>query len=102
MERIGQLVEVKNPETGRVFTRFQNYEAERTIRYDQQTWRFLPFLYQGASRNKSGDNMESSLGFAVSQLTSSQLVEYIEDRRTAIVRITCCLAGRKTVRANNS
>ena len=30
--------------------------------------------------------MESSLGFAVNQLTSSQLVEYIEDRRTAIVR----------------
>ena len=47
MERIGQLVEVKNPETGRVFTRFQNYEAERTIRYDQQTWRFLPFLSKG-------------------------------------------------------
>lgn len=86
MERIGQLVEVKNPETGRVFTRFQNYEAQRTIRYDQETWRYLPFLYQGASRNKSGDNMESSLGFAVNQLTSSQLVEYIEDRRTAIVR----------------
>ena len=86
MERIGQLVEVKNPGTGRVFTRFQNYEANRTIRYNQETWNYLPFLYQGATRNKSGDNMESGLVFAVSHLLSSQIVEYVEDRRTAIVR----------------
>lgn len=79
MERICQLVIAKSPD-GKTDLRYQNYDQARHIRYNNRNYDFLPFLYQGASRNKAGDNMESTLVFAVNQLVTSSLAEHVEDR----------------------
>ena len=47
--------------TGSIQNRFQNSKQDTPITVDGQPFLFLSFLYQGAARNRSGDNMESSL-----------------------------------------
>jgi phage-related protein len=79
MERICQLVIAKSPD-GKTDLRYQNYDQEQSIKYNGRDYEFLPFLYQGATRNKAGDNMESTLVFAVNQLVTSSLAEHVEDR----------------------
>ena len=79
MERICQLVIAKSPD-GKKVERYQNYNQEKAIVYKGDKYAFLPFLYQGASRNKAGDNMESTLVFAVNQLITSALATHVEDR----------------------
>lgn len=84
MERIGQLITIKDNNSPVVFRRFQNYDTKPLIER-QQRFEYLPFIYQGASRNKSGDNMESGLFLAVNQLVTTQVAQYVEDRRAVIV-----------------
>ena len=47
--------------TGSIQNRFQNSKQDTPITVDGQPFLFLSFIYQGAARNRSGDNMESSL-----------------------------------------
>ena len=47
--------------TGSIQNRFQNSKQDTPITFENQPFLFLSFVYQGAARNRSGDNMESSL-----------------------------------------
>ena len=85
MERIAQLITIKDNNSPVVFKRFQNYDTKPLIEGGQR-FEYLPFLYQGATRNKAGDNMESALFMSVNQLVTSVIAEYVEERRACIVQ----------------
>ena len=41
--------------------RFQNVNTTTTISYGGQNYSFLSFIYQGATRSRTGDNIQASL-----------------------------------------
>ena len=99
MERIAQLITIKDNNSPVVFKRFQNYDTKPLIEGGQR-FEYLPFLYQGATRNKAGDNMESALFMSVNQLVTSVIAEYVEERRACIVqtyRMGVCLTATRVL-----
>ena len=68
---IGNLVEIRHwivpdddeQDEGKwvVQNRFQNANTQSPIKYGGQNYNFLSFLYQGATRTRTGDNLEAAL-----------------------------------------
>lgn len=48
---------------------FQNSTTTSAITYDSKSFEFLPFIYSGATKAISGDNIESSLTFAANAIS---------------------------------
>ena len=63
--RIGNLLEVRkyNDKKDEWVTdlRFQNTNNDGTVGYEGKSWKFLPFIYQGATRSRTGNNIEAGL-----------------------------------------
>ena len=56
------FIEIYDPDTGAIQHRFQNSEPTSSgITFNGATFNFLSFLYQGATRSKDGNNLESTL-----------------------------------------
>ena len=49
--------------------RFQNANTEKAIRYEGDNWNFLSFIYQGATRTRTGDNIEAALAVSTNQIS---------------------------------
>ena len=49
--------------------RFQNGTPNQVIRHEGQDWKFLSFLYQGATRTRTGDNIEAALVVSTNQIS---------------------------------
>ena len=58
--------------------RYQNSNTANTITFDSSPYAFLPFIYNGATKSLSGDNIESLLTFANNQLSLSKAYEAVE------------------------
>ena len=58
--------------------RYQNSNTANTITFDSNPYAFLPFIYNGATKTLSGDNIESLLTFANNQLSLSKAYEAVE------------------------
>ncbi len=74
--------------------RFQNSEAaeiSHNFSFDAVSRKFsyLPFLYQGATVTKNGDNLESSIILANNKLASSYVVTAVDER--ASIDVATCL-----------
>ena len=76
---LGNLVEIRHwivpddseQDEGRwvVRGRFQNANTNQPIRYEGKSYRFLSFFYQGATRTRTGDNLESALVVSTNQIS---------------------------------
>ena len=76
---IGNLVEIRHwivPDesesddgTWEVQNRFQNANTDSNIAYGGNSYSFLSFLYQGATRNRTGDNLEAALVVSTNQIS---------------------------------
>ena len=66
--------------TGDIQNRFQNGKQDTPITVEGQPFLFLSFLYQGAARNRSGDNMESSLILANNTLGMNHAREAVDNK----------------------
>ena len=66
--------------TGSIQNRFQNSKQDTPITVDGQPFLFLSFLYQGAARNRSGDNMESSLILANNAIGMNHAREAVDNK----------------------
>lgn len=49
--------------------RFQNANTHGDITYEGETYKFLSFIYQGATRTRTGDNIEAALALATNQIS---------------------------------
>ncbi|ADD94718.1 hypothetical protein [uncultured phage MedDCM-OCT-S09-C28] len=52
-----------------VQSRFQNANTEGPIDLNGRDYDFLPFLYQGATRTRTGDNLEAALVVSTNQIS---------------------------------
>ena len=66
--------------TGSIQNRFQNSKQDTPITVDGQPFLFLSFIYQGAARNRSGDNMESSLILANNVIGMNHAREAVDNK----------------------
>lgn len=68
---------------------FHNAEPDTTVSYDSNTWRYLPFIYNGAVRNRSGDNIQGNLILASNKLSMDYALNIV--RRKLKVAVYTCL-----------
>ena len=73
--------------------RFQNSQPGQVITLDGADHPFLSFLYAGAAKNRTGDNLEAELVMASNQLAMSYAVEAVRNKWT--VQVTQCSMNPK-------
>ena len=56
--------------------------ASNIIQLDGEDYYYLPFLYQGAAKNRSGDNLEAALVFANNPLAMNRAREAVVNKWT--------------------
>ena len=86
------FITIKNA-AGVVQHRFQNSNPGSTITLDGTDHPFLSFLYAGAAKNRTGDNLEAELVMACNQLAMSYAVEAVRNKWT--VQVTQCSMNPK-------
>ena len=69
---------------------FHNADPFSTVKYDSKTWRYLPFIYQGAVRNRSGDNIQGNIIMASNRL-SMDYAQSIVQRKLKVAVYTCLM-----------
>ena len=81
------FITIKNA-AGVVQHRFQNSQPGQLITLDGAAHPFLSFLYAGAAKNRTGDNLEAELVMASNQLAMSYAVQAVRNKWT--VQVTQC------------
>jgi hypothetical protein len=78
---------------------FHNADPDVTVSYLDSSWRYLPFIYQGAVRNRSGDNIQGTIILPSNRL-SMDYAQSIVKRKLKVAVYTCIMnAGFDTVDA---
>ena len=67
---------------------YQNSKPGEVISYRDRDYLYLPFIYQGAAKNRTGDNMESSLVLASNGLSLSYANQAVQQRWN--IRVDSC------------
>ena len=93
IQAITNFLLVKNQE-GDIKHRYQNGLVGQTIELDGVNHAFLSFLYQGATKNRTGDNLESELILAANQVAMSIAIEAVENNW--VVEVTTCSMNPNT------
>ena len=99
---IGNLVEIRNwivPKndpyddgTWVTQSRFQNANTTTNIKYLNKDFKFLSFIYKGATRTRTGDNIEASLLVTTNQISMDYaygIVQKDDHIKKQIVVRTC-------------
>lgn len=74
--------------SGRVQHRFQNSKPGQNIKYRGVNWPYLSFIYQGAAKNRSGDNLESQLVMSSNSISMGYAAQAARNRWN--VRVDSC------------
>tara|TARA_Y100001951_G_scaffold99504_1_gene101618 strand:+ start:99 stop:698 length:600 start_codon:yes stop_codon:yes gene_type:complete len=62
-------------------------QTENIIQLNNEKYYYLPFLYQGAAKNRSGDNLEAALVLANNRLAMNRAIEAVRNRWTVEVAV---------------
>ena len=81
------FIEISN-QAGRVQHRFQNGKPGQLIPYRGVEYPFLSFAYQGAAKNRTGDNLEAQLMLSVNPISMGYAVQAVKNRWS--VRVDSC------------
>ena len=74
--------------------RFQNSKPGEVIRYRGVDYPYLSFIYQGAAKNRTGDNLESALVLSSNSISMGYAVEATRNRWN--VRVDSCSMNPET------
>ena len=84
---LGNLIEIRHwivddndeGDEGRWQTqqRFQNANTAEDIRFQGNDYRFLSFIYQGATRTRTGDNIEAALALSTNQISMDYCYDFV-------------------------
>lgn len=92
--RIGNLLEVRkyddNTDEWVTDLRFQNCNDDGTVGYQGHSWSFLPFIYQGATRSRTGNNIEAGLILSTNAISMAYAQRVVE-LKLKVVIYTCLM-----------
>jgi hypothetical protein len=74
--------------------RFQNAKVGKTMAYNGVSFSYLSFIYQGAAKNRTGDNIVSSLAMSVNPVSMGHATEAITNKWN--VRVDTCAMNPST------
>ena len=74
---LGVLLELKAGTT--VKYQFQNYKVGTDVSYDNKTWTFAPFSFNGAISNLTGDNLDAGLILPAAPIFKAWAYEALEN-----------------------
>lgn len=74
--------------------RYQNSEPGRQIRLNNQDHSYLSFIYQGAAKNRNGDNLEAALLLSVNEVSTGFAIEALKKKWN--VRVDSCSMDPRT------
>ena len=60
--------------------RYHNSMPGTTLTYDKTNYGYLSFIYQGAAKNRTGDNLEAQLLVSVNEISSNIAVNAVNNR----------------------
>ena len=63
-------------------------QTKNIIQLNGEDYYYLPFLYQGAAKNRSGDNLEAALVLANNPLAMNRAIEAVRKKWT--IEVTVC------------
>ena len=61
--------------------------GSNSILHNGNLYTFLPFIYQGAAKTKSGDNLEAQLVLANNSISMNHVIDSISERHNAKVEV---------------
>lgn len=93
IQALSNFVTVKN-QNGVAQHRYQNSKVGEVITLDGFDFSFLSFLYQGATKNRTGDNLQSELYLAPNAVAMNIAREAVENNW--IVQVDTCSMNPKT------
>lgn len=76
---LANFVELYKPD-GSVQERMQNWSVGETRVLNGQTYFYLSFIYQGAAKNRSGDNLEAALIMSTNPFSMNRAKEAVRGR----------------------
>lgn len=77
IQAVTTFLELTTP-AGAVEGFYQNGQPGQTITYDGKIYSYLSFLYSGATKNRTGDNINSDLTLAVNQVAMNIASEAVQ------------------------
>ena len=81
------FIEISTPD-GTVEHRFQNSKPGQFISYRSVDYPYLSFIYQGAAKNRTGDNLESQLVLSSNAISMGYAVQAVQNNYQ--VRVDSC------------
>jgi len=82
------FIEVTNS-SDKVQYRYQNSQVDTTIRFRSQNYSYLSFMYQGAAKSRTGDNLEAGLMMSSNWLATGIAKKAVDERWR--VRVDTCV-----------
>lgn len=72
-----------------------NFESSNGLLLDGEIYWYLPFLYQGAAKNRSGDNLEAALVLANNPIAMNRAIQAVKSKWT--IEVTVCKVDPTTL-----
>jgi hypothetical protein len=77
-----EIYRIKSDGTEEISDRYQNYAPGETIPYNATPgYKYLSFLYQGAAKNRTGDNLEAALVLSVNAISQDAARQAVMKRK---------------------
>lgn len=88
---------IKIIDKGRTQQFYQNGKTDGIIRLSNLNYPYLSFVYQGATRNRTGDNLQSTLVLANNELSLNLALDAVKNRWS--VKVDTCTVDPETLRS---
>jgi len=69
---------------------FQNGNLDNPLNHNGKSWSYLSFIYQGAVKNRTGDNLEAALVLSSNPISMAYAQRVVEDKLQVVVE-TCLM-----------
>ena len=77
-----EVYRIRNDGSEEVSDRYQNYAPGETLTYrGENGYRYLSFVYQGAAKNRTGDNLEAALVLSANALSQDAAKSAVMNRK---------------------
>ena len=77
-----EVYSLRDNGTEEIIHRYQNYAPGDTISYNATPgYQYLSFIYQGAAKNRTGDNLEAALVLSVNTISQSIAKKVVMQRQ---------------------